>query len=88
MNPEPTDESSSIEAARRGGLAAFSKLVKRHQSMVRAFLSERLATPCEADDLAQEVFITAFRRLRESSLPIVRWGPGFAALPTITSAII
>ncbi len=81
MHSEPNDdEHSSIKRAQRGDLAAFSELVKCHQSMVRAFLAERLATPCEADDLAQEVFITAFRRLRQFSTdrPLGPWLRGIA----------
>ncbi len=79
-NSEFQDESGPIKAAQRGDLEAFSALVNGHQSMVRAFLAERLPTSHEADDLAQEVFITAFRRLREFSLdrPFGPWLRGIA----------
>ena len=59
------DHERLIQASRDGDLRAFSIIVKEHQTMVRAFLAERLSSPDEAEDLAQEVFITAYRKLDE-----------------------
>lgn len=42
---------------------AFSSLVKKHQSKIRAFLFRLCKQYDVADDLAQETFITAFRKL-------------------------
>lgn len=80
MPHETVAELRAIKAAQKGDLGAFSELVQGHQSMVRAFLAERMATPCEADDLAQEVFITAFRRLKKFSTdrPLGPWLRGIA----------
>lgn len=49
-------------AARAGSDAAFARLVERHQGPLRGFL-RRLAGP-EADDLAQEAFLSAWTSLR------------------------
>lgn len=54
------DEDSQLaKAAAAGDAAAFSQLVRRHEGAVRRFLL-RLAGH-SADDLAQEVFIQAWR---------------------------
>jgi len=48
-------------AAARGEAAAFEHLVRRHERVVRGFLT-RLAGPGRADDLAQETFLTAWTK--------------------------
>jgi RNA polymerase sigma-70 factor (ECF subfamily) len=60
-----TPESELICAARRGAWPAFAELVRRHQVAVRACLAVRMDRPHEAEDLAQEAFVTAFRKLDE-----------------------
>ncbi len=50
-------------AARSGSQAAFGRLVDRHQQAVRAFLRRTCSRRDEADDLAQETFITAWSSL-------------------------
>jgi RNA polymerase sigma-70 factor (ECF subfamily) len=63
---EPSQsESELIRAARNGSAEAFGALVERHQQAVRACLAVRLSDAHEADDLAQEVFLTAFTHLHE-----------------------
>lgn len=42
---------------------AFAELVRRHQAGLRAFLRRLAADPAQADDLAQEAFIRAYRGL-------------------------
>lgn len=64
MNTD-ADEKRCIRAAQEGDAAAFAMLVGRHQRSVRACLVVRLQDPHEAEDLAQEVFVIAFRRLGE-----------------------
>jgi len=52
-----------VARARQGDAAAFGELVSRHQSAVhRAALSAGTA-PSDADDVAQEAFLLAYRRL-------------------------
>lgn len=57
-----TDEHLA-EQARRGSLPAFEALVRRHQSVVRGFLRRLGGDHPLADDLAQDVFVTAWRKL-------------------------
>lgn len=59
-----------VRAARAGSQAAFGRLVERHQQGLRGFL-RRAAGP-EADDIAQEAFVTAW-----STLPRLREDDGF-----------
>jgi RNA polymerase sigma-70 factor (ECF subfamily) len=62
MTSDP-DDTTLISAARAGNVKAFGEIVMRYRSGIRAFLAMRLSNPHEAEDLAQEVFVTAFRRL-------------------------
>ena len=50
-------------AARAGSSRAFSELVNRHQAAVRGFLRRVCHDPGEAEDLAQEAFLTAWSKL-------------------------
>lgn len=59
-----------VRAARAGSQAAFGRLVARHQQGLRAFL--RRAAGADADDVAQEAFVTAW-----SSLARLRDDEGF-----------
>jgi RNA polymerase sigma-70 factor (ECF subfamily) len=59
------DDQELIIKARTGDLDAFSELVKRYQGNVRACLAVRLYLKHEAEDLAQEAFVVAFRKLDE-----------------------
>ena len=51
--------------ATAGDRAAFGELVRRHGSAVRGLLRRMGATPSEADDVAQDAFLTAFERIGE-----------------------
>ncbi len=48
-----------------GERAAFGELVRRHGSAVRGVLRRMGAPPSEADDVAQDAFLTAFERIAE-----------------------
>ena len=78
--PNPEDERNWLGLASAGDLAAFSKLVLKHQWAVRAFLLARLSRKHEAEDLAQETFLTAWRGLKNFDLsrPFVPWLRGIA----------
>ncbi|MBI5939147.1 MAG: RNA polymerase sigma factor [Caulobacterales bacterium] len=54
-------EAPLVRAARAGSQAAFGRLVERHQQGLRRFL--RRAAGAEADDVAQEAFVTAWANL-------------------------
>ena len=49
--------------ARDGDRAAYGELVERFQSTVYAVALARLRNPTEAQELAQEVFLHAMRKL-------------------------
>ncbi len=57
------DTRAIVVRVREGDLAAFGALVRRHELGVRAFLAARLDDRHEAEDLAQEVFVAAYRNL-------------------------
>ena len=48
-----------------GERAAFGELVRRHGSAVRGVLRRMGAAASEADDVAQDAFLTAFERIAE-----------------------
>lgn len=52
-----------VQAARAGSSRAFAQLVSRHQAGVRAFLTRLCGNVAEAEDLAQETFLTAWSKL-------------------------
>src|SRR4051812_4007724 len=52
-----------VRRAQAGDVEAFGDLVQRHRrSVVRAAVAA-LGSPSEADDVAQEAFVTAFQKL-------------------------
>jgi len=56
-------ELSLVLRAGRGDRVAFAELVRRHQGKVRALLLRLCGDRSLADDLAQEVFLRAYRGL-------------------------
>src|SRR5512143_4048998 len=54
-----------VEAARRGEKLAFARLMQLHQQAVRGFLRRSCGDFAEADDLAQETFLSAWERLAQ-----------------------
>lgn len=74
------DESTWLRAAGAGDLAAFSNLILRHQWTVRAFLLVRLSRKHEAEDLAQETFLTAWKNIGrfDPARPFAPWLRGIA----------
>lgn len=78
--PNDEEESLWLLEAKAGDLAAFSKLVLKHQWSVRAFLLARLSRKHEAEDLAQETFLTAWRGLAQfdTHRPFAPWLRGIA----------
>lgn len=69
------DEKRWVLAARQGDAEAFSALVERHHRGVRACLVARMPDAHEAEDLAQEVFVTAFRKFDQFDprRPLAPW---------------
>jgi RNA polymerase sigma-70 factor (ECF subfamily) len=57
------DESSLIDASRRGDSEAFAILVSRYQRMIHGLTYRMSGSAADAADLAQEAFLQAWRRL-------------------------
>jgi len=62
--PEPAEDERLIYQAAGGDRAAFGELYQRHARMVHAILLARVP-PADAEDLVQDVFVTAMSRLGE-----------------------
>jgi len=61
MDERPDD--LLVEAAREGGAEAFSELVRRHRQKVYRILYSMTRNASDTDDLAQDVFLAAYRSL-------------------------
>ena len=59
------EESATIRKAQRGDEAAFCRIVYAYQSRLRGYLATRTKTPADADDLAQDTFVVAYRKIAE-----------------------
>ena len=62
--PASVDEELLVQRARRGDLEAYDELVRRHQERIYATIYHMTANHEDANDLAQESFIKAFRALK------------------------
>lgn len=62
MTPDGIDE-ALVASAKEGSTGAFARLVERHQQPLRAFLRRTSGDWSQADDLAQETFLTAWNRI-------------------------
>ena len=63
------DETTVVICAMRGDDEAYAELVRRRQSSVRGLLRRLCRDPALADDLAQQVFLTAWRTLSGLKAP-------------------
>jgi RNA polymerase sigma factor (sigma-70 family) len=59
-----------VAAARRGSDAAFAELYARYAARVRGFVGGMLRDQGRTEDLTQEIFLSAIRRLRATETPI------------------
>lgn len=59
----PEREMELVMSARSGSLVAFEELVVFHQAALRAFVAMRIPFRSDAEDLAQETFVIAWRKL-------------------------
>ncbi|MBI5594651.1 MAG: sigma-70 family RNA polymerase sigma factor [Elusimicrobia bacterium] len=61
----PESESALISRSREGDPAAFESLVRRYEDRIYRLAKNVCAgAPAEADDVYQETFLTAFKKLR------------------------
>ena len=72
--PLVDDSTSLLDRARQGDPLAFEELVRPHLSAMRRFALSFCRSPADADDLAQDALIKAFRSFRPFD--------GRASLPT------
>jgi RNA polymerase sigma factor (sigma-70 family) len=69
--PAPScTEHELVAAVRRGSDEAFEALYARYSGRIRSYIFGRVHDHARAEDIAQDVFISALRRLRESPRPI------------------
>ncbi|MGH2886413.1 MAG: RNA polymerase sigma factor, partial [Solirubrobacteraceae bacterium] len=59
-----------VTAVRRGEDSAFEELFSRYRGRIRSYVSGILSDADRAEDITQEVFISALRRLRNTERPI------------------
>lgn len=83
---EIVESSTLVEQARSGSQSAFSELVRLHHVGVRSFLARFLRQAEGVDDLAQEVFLAAYRKLDEfqGSSSFQSWLIGIARNKALT----
>jgi RNA polymerase sigma-70 factor (ECF subfamily) len=60
---EPDRDQALVQRARRGETAAFGALVREHQHRVVNFIRAMVSDHADAEDLAQETFLRAYRAL-------------------------
>jgi RNA polymerase sigma-70 factor (ECF subfamily) len=63
MNADETDLTPLLDRIERGETDLYLQVVRRYELMLRGYLAGQLYNLAEADDLAQEVFIAAWRDL-------------------------
>src|SRR5215216_4157892 len=66
---EPTDQ-QLVGAIRRGDDRAFEQLYARYQRRIAAFVFGMVKDHGRAEDITQEVFVSALRRMRKTERPI------------------
>src|SRR5262245_2916912 len=63
------DDLDLVVAARLGNQRAFGALVSRHQGLVSALAYALTGSVSQSEDIAQETFLTAWRRLPQLEPP-------------------
>lgn len=61
----PPDENHLIQRFKDGDRSTFERIVQSHQDRIYNLCHYLLGNPQDAEDAAQEVFIKAFRKLKE-----------------------
>jgi len=64
LTRQPDADRDLVAAAAGGDLAAFEKLVQRHQTRLIGYLRGLTNTESDAEDLAQDAFLRAYRSLQ------------------------
>ncbi|HVU23725.1 MAG TPA: RNA polymerase sigma factor [Opitutus sp.] len=69
LNSSGTDDSRLVERHMAGDAAAFREIVERHQGMVCALAYSTCGDVARSEDVAQEVFVTAWKQLPQLREP-------------------
>jgi RNA polymerase sigma factor (sigma-70 family) len=69
LNPTNSD-GELVAAVREGSDRAFEELCARYRRRIAAYIFGLLRDHARSEDIAQEVFISALRRLRETERPL------------------
>jgi RNA polymerase sigma-70 factor, ECF subfamily len=74
------DDRALLHRIKEGSAEAFAALVRLHHARVRAYLGCNLTDKSVVDDLAQEVFFSAYRTLNtyKGDVPLGTWLVGIA----------
>ncbi len=70
LTEEQQELCSQVEAAQQGDRFAFGQLVQRYERSVYATALRRLGNDAEAQELAQEVFVQALRKIDQLRDPL------------------
>src|ERR687896_1056892 len=64
-----------VEAVRGGDDSAFEELYRRYQPRIAAYVRRKVRDPTRAEDLAQDAFFSALRRMRatDSAIAFKPW---------------
>jgi len=68
--PVPDDDHRLVAAVRRGDDRAFEALYARYHRRIHAYVMGMVKDHGRAEDVTQEVFVSALRRMRETERPI------------------
>lgn len=73
--PPPPPEAELARAARAGSAAAFDQLVRLHHGRVFGFLLSLTRQRQDAEDLTQQTFLRAWRKIRrfDPARPLLPW---------------
>ncbi|MEZ0293813.1 MAG: RNA polymerase sigma factor, partial [Solirubrobacteraceae bacterium] len=74
-DPAGADDAALVEAVRRGDDRAFEELYARYLPQITGFVAGRVHDHARAEDIAQDVFVSALRRIRatESAIAFRPW---------------
>ena len=61
--PDRKEELALVERCRQGDLGAFEELYRAHAGRLFSLLCRMLGNPADAEDLLQEIFLSAHRKL-------------------------
>jgi len=79
LSEEEAQERDAIQRVLRGDVNAFELLVNRYKALVFHIVGRHVPRD-RVEDVAQEVFLQAFRSIKSFS-GLNPWGTGFPGLP-------